>query len=175
MVADGGKLLILGIDPALAVTGYGIILSRDQGMRLVASGEVKTKDTNSLAYRLHKVYSEIRQAIEVYRPTLAVLEEGFYAKNVRSAISLGQARGAAMVACAEMGLEVKLFSVREIRQAVAGRGGASKEQVAYMVRLLLGLDEDQLTSHDITDSLAAAICAAQKMETEQIDVRLHKR
>ncbi|MBU2626216.1 MAG: crossover junction endodeoxyribonuclease RuvC, partial [candidate division Zixibacteria bacterium] len=107
------------------------------------------------------------------RPSLAVLEEGFYSKNVKIALGLGQARGAAMVACAECGLEVKLFAAREIKQAVAGRGSASKEQVAYMVKARLQIEDGVIDSLDITDSLGAALCAAQKLDMESHDVRVH--
>jgi crossover junction endodeoxyribonuclease RuvC len=166
---------ILGIDPALAVTGYGVIAVKDDDLLLVDSGEIRTASTAALAYRLHKIYSGIRSVVESHDPDIAVLEEGFYSKNIKIALSLGQARGAAMVACAECGLEVKLYSAREIKQAVAGRGSASKEQVAYMVRTLLDLDVSEAGSFDVTDSLGAAICAAQKLDMEGNDVRIHKR
>jgi crossover junction endodeoxyribonuclease RuvC len=172
-VAD--KITILGIDPALSVTGYGIISVNHDDLVLVDFGEIKTATKNALAYRLHKIYSGVRDVITESRPDIAVLEEGFYSKNIKIALSLGQARGAAMVACADSGIEVKLYSAREIKQAVAGRGSASKEQVAYMVKTLLDIEDDRIGSFDITDSLGAAICAAQKLDAEERDVRIHKR
>ncbi len=171
----GDEILILGIDPALTVTGYGIIAVGSDELKLITFGEIRTVDKNALAYRLHKIYSGIKEVIIATRPSVAVLEEGFYSKNVKIALGLGQARGAAMVACADCGLEVRLYAAREIKQAVAGRGSASKEQVAYMVRALLDVRDDRLCSLDVTDSLGAAICAAQKLEMEANDVRIHKR
>jgi crossover junction endodeoxyribonuclease RuvC len=163
-------ITILGIDPALTVTGYGIITVSGGSLSLVDFGEIRTAERNAPAYRLHKIYSGIRDVIARSKPEIAVLEEGFYSKNVKIALGLGQARGAAMVACAESGLEVRLYAAREIKQAVAGRGSASKEQVAYMVKALLGLDDDRISSLDVTDSLGAAICAAQKLDTEDDNV-----
>ena len=160
--------MILGIDPALSITGYGIIIVKDDDLRYIASGEIKTSSKNTLTYRLHKIYSGIRDIIRKYSPNLAVLEEGFYSKNVRIALGLGQARGAAMVACAECGIEVQLYSAREIKLAVTGRGSASKEQVAYMSKTLLGIPNDQVKSFDM--SLGAAICAAQKLDMESENV-----
>ncbi|MBU1319271.1 MAG: crossover junction endodeoxyribonuclease RuvC [candidate division Zixibacteria bacterium] len=167
------EVLILGIDPALSVTGYGIIGVNGDDLRLISYGEIRTNDRNELAYRLHRIYSGIREVVQNHRPSLAVLEEGFYSKNVKIALGLGQARGAAMVACAECGLEVKLFAAREIKQAVAGRGSASKEQVAYMVKARLQIEDGVIDSLDITDSLGAALCAAQKLDMESHDVRVH--
>lgn len=166
------EVLILGIDPALTVTGYGIISVIGDDLRLVSCGEIRTNDRNDLAYRLHKIYSGIREVIRAHKPVLAILEEGFYSKNVKIALGLGQARGAAMVACADCGVEVRLYSAREIKQAVAGRGSASKEQVAYMVKARLELDDSDIGSFDVTDSLGAALCAAQKLDTESQDVRV---
>jgi len=162
---------ILGIDPALTTTGYGIISIKDETYRLHAAGEIKTSPSSDLPVRLHKIYTELGRVIDDQRPSLAVLEEGFYSKNVKVALGLGQARGAAMVACAERGIEVALYSVREIKLAVAGRGSASKEQVAYMVGMLLGVDTDKLGSLDVTDALSAAICASQKMDLENVRIR----
>ena len=175
MAQTGERITILGIDPALSVTGYGIITFNHDDLALVDFGEIKTVAKNALAYRLHKIYSGMRDVIAENKPDIAVLEEGFYSKNIKIALSLGQARGAAMVACADSGIEVKLYAAREIKQAVAGRGSASKEQVAYMVKALLHIDDDRLSSFDITDSLGTAICAAQKLDAEESDVRIHKR
>jgi len=166
---------IIGIDPALSVTGYGIVTFKNDRYHLIDTGEIKTSGKNALPYRLHKIYSNLRDEILEHKPQVAVLEEGFFSKNHKIAMSLGQARGAVMVACAECGLEIRMYSVREIKQSVAGRGSASKEQVAYMVKMLLGLDEDEVSSYDITDALSVAICAAQKIDSEDEDVRIYKR
>lgn len=168
------EISIIGIDPALSVSGYGIVTFKNDRYNLISAGEIKTSGKNALPYRLHKIYSNLRDVLTEFKPQVAVLEEGFFSKNHKIAMSLGQARGAAMVACAECGLEIRMYAVREIKQAVAGRGSASKEQVAYMVRMLLGLNEDEVSSHDITDALSVAICAAQKIDSEEEDVRVHK-
>jgi crossover junction endodeoxyribonuclease RuvC len=175
MAQVDNQVVILGIDPALSVTGYGLVALRGDSLELVSFGEIRTIAKNALPYRLHKIYSGIRGVIIEYSPDIAVLEEGFYSKNIRIALGLGQARGAAMVACADCGLEVKLYAAREIKQAVAGRGSASKEQVSYMVKALLGIQDNRIDSFDVTDSLGAAICAAQKLHAEVSDVRVRKR
>lgn len=165
------EVRILGIDPALSITGYGVITAKDDTFGVVDIGVIKTSAKNDLAYRLHKIYSGLKECILKNKPDIAVLEEGFYSKNIKIALGLGQARGAAMVACAECGLEVRMYAVREIKQSVVGRGAASKEQVAFMVKSLLG-DKEGMDSFDITDALGAAICAAFRLNLEHEDVRL---
>ena len=175
MTQRGGEIVILGIDPALSITGYGVISVDNDELRLITYGEIRTASNSALPRRLHQIFSGIREVITKNEPDIAVLEEGFYSKNVKIALGLGQARGAAMVACEDCSTEVRLYAAREIKQAVAGRGSASKEQVAYMVKILLDVDSDRIDSLDVTDSLGAAICAAQKLNVEADDVRIHKR
>ncbi len=165
------EVQILGIDPALSTTGYGVITAKDDTFGIVDLGEIRTSRKNDLAYRLHKIYSGLKECIIRNQPDIAVLEEGFYSKNIKIALSLGQARGAAMVACAECGLEVRMYAAREIKQSVVGRGAASKEQVAFMVKSLLG-EREGMDSFDVTDALGAAICAALRLDMEREDVRL---
>lgn len=151
--------VILGIDPGLANTGWGVV--RQEGARLscVAYGCVSTKTDQPLAERLLKIHDQIAAVVERFHPSFAGVETIWFGQNVTAAFGTGQARGAALVACAESGLELGEFTPRQIKLAVVGTGTAEKEQVQYMVRQLLGLDEVPRPDH-AADALAAAVCYA---------------
>lgn len=151
--------VILGIDPGLANTGWGVV--RQSGSRLVcmAYGCVSTPADQPLAERLLKIHDQIAAVVERFQPSFAGVETIWFGQNVTAAFGTGQARGAALVACAESGLELGEFTPRQIKLAVVGTGTAEKEQVQYMVRQLLGLDEVPRPDH-AADALAAAVCYA---------------
>ena len=148
---------ILGIDPGLANTGWGLV--RQDGSRLscVAYGCVSTDADMPLAYRLQKIHEQIGAVIERFSPVCVGIETVWFGQNITAAFATGQARGAALVACAEGGLEVGEFSPRQIKLAVVGTGTAEKDQVQYMVQKLLSLKEAPHPDH-ASDALAAAIC-----------------
>lgn len=149
---------IIGIDPGSRVTGYGVIDSGNGQLAFVACGVVKTDVKNPLSSRLNEIFEGINEVIQVHGPVTTAVEDLFLAKNPRSALKLGQARGAAVVAATQNGLSVYDYSPREVKQGVAGYGQASKEQVQHMVRMLLGLTG--APSSDAADALAVAICHA---------------
>jgi crossover junction endodeoxyribonuclease RuvC len=157
----------LGIDPGLANTGWGIVETRGPLCRTRAYGCVTTSSKESISERLGKIYEEIRGAIERFGPTQLAIEKVFFGENVRSAIATAQARGAAIVACAQAGLEVGEYTPMQIKQAVVGTGSADKRQVIYMVRNVLALDHDPRPDH-CADALAAAVCHANLMRTRSI-------
>lgn len=148
---------ILGIDPGLANTGWGLV--RQEGSRLacIAYGCVSTGAKTPLAYRLRKIHEQVGAVIERFEPTCVGIETVWFGQNVTAAFATGQARGAALVACAEGGLQVGEFTPRQIKLAVVGTGSAEKEQVQYMVQKLLSLREAPQPDH-AADALAAAIC-----------------
>ncbi len=160
-------MIILGIDPGLAHTGWGIVETRGSVCRARAYGCVTTKSHDSIAVRLGAIFTEISDAIERYGPTQLAIEKVFFGENVRSAIATAQARGAAIVACARAGLEVGEYTPMQIKQAVVGTGSADKRQVIYMVRNVLALDHDPRPDH-CADALAAAVCHANLMRTQAI-------
>lgn len=149
--------IILGIDPGLANTGWGIVESADGRLACVAYGCVSTKADDELSLRLHKIYQQIGAVIRRYRPTSVGIESVWFGKNVTAAFKTGQARGAALVACAGEGLDVAEFTPREIKMTIVGNGSAEKQQIQYMVKQMLDLEEVPHPDHS-SDALAAAIC-----------------
>ena len=148
---------ILGIDPGLANTGWGIVAQRGPHLTCRAYGCVSTSKDAPLAQRLHQIHEQMAAVVARFEPSCAGIETVWFGANVQSAFATGQARGAALVACADRGLEVLEFSPSQIKLAVVGTGSAEKDQVQYMVRQLLALDDVPRPDH-AADALAAAIC-----------------
>lgn len=151
-------LRILGIDPGLRITGFGVIDKRGQKLSYVASGCVKTRDTDSLPERLKTLLEGIAEVIATYQPQEAVVEIVFVNVNPQSTLLLGQARGAAISALVTASLPVAEYTALQVKQAVVGHGKAAKEQVQHMVTRLLDLPGTP--SADAADALACAICHA---------------
>lgn len=149
--------VILGIDPGSRKTGFGVIRISGAQTEYLTSGVIRLPD-QPLPERLTVIFDSLSQIVSQYRPQQASVEQVFMAKNAASALKLGQARGAAIVACATQGIAVAEYSARQIKQSVVGTGAASKEQVQHMVRVLLGLPG--CPQEDAADALAAAICHA---------------
>ena len=149
--------IILGIDPGLANTGWGIVVQRGSALVCRAYGCVQTSSREELSCRLKKIHEQIQAVVDCYQPVCLGIESVWFGTNVSSAFATGQARGAALVACAEAGLHVAEFTPRAIKMAVVGTGTADKPQVQYMVKQLLGLDDLPKPDH-AADALAAAIC-----------------
>ena len=160
-------MIILGIDPGLAHTGWGIVETRGALCRARAYGCVTTKASEPIDQRLGKIFNEITRAIEIYHPTQLAIEKIFFGENTRSALATAQARGAAIVACSQAGLEVGEYTPMQIKQAVVGTGAADKHQVIYMVRTVLALDHDPHPDH-AADALAAAVCHANLNRTKEL-------
>lgn len=160
-------MIILGIDPGLAHTGWGVVETRGAMCRARAYGCVTTKASEPLSQRLGAIFTELTQAIDKYGPTQLAIEKIFFGENERSAIATAQARGAAITACALAGLEVGEYTPMQIKQAVVGTGSADKRQVIYMVRNVLALDHDPRPDH-CADALAAAVCHANLLRTQAI-------
>ena len=149
--------IVLGIDPGLANTGWGVV--SQQGLRLscLAYGCISTEVSTPLAQRLKTIHEQMGAVIERFHPSCVGIETVWFGQNITAAFATGQARGAALVACAESNLDVGEFTPRQIKLAVVGTGSAEKDQVQYMVRKLLSLDHDPQPDH-AADALAAAIC-----------------
>jgi crossover junction endodeoxyribonuclease RuvC len=160
-------LIILGIDPGLAHTGWGIVETRGALCRARAYGCVTTKAAEPIDQRLGKIFAEISRVIDTYHPTQLAIEKIFFGENTRSALATAHARGAAIVACSQAGLEVGEYTPMQIKQAVVGTGAADKHQVIYMVRTVLDLDHDPHPDH-AADALAAAVCHANLNRTKAL-------
>jgi crossover junction endodeoxyribonuclease RuvC len=148
--------IIIGIDPGSNVTGYGIIDSNGIKYQYLASGFLRLQ--GEYYQKLQQVYDAITKIMSQYQPDEAAIEEVFVHANANSALKLGQARGAALVALAQGNIKIAEYPTRKIKQAIVGYGGAEKLQVAQMVKLLLKLS--QLPQADEADALAVAICHA---------------
>ncbi|MHB8535096.1 MAG: crossover junction endodeoxyribonuclease RuvC [Sulfuricaulis sp.] len=149
---------ILGIDPGSRITGFGVIqVLRNGRIEYVASGCVRVPP-GSIADKLKTVHDGVAEIIETYQPTVLAIEKVFMARNADSALKLGQARGAAILAGAHRALEVAEYSALQIKRAAVGKGHAGKQQVQHMVKALLGLSA--APPADAADALACAICHA---------------
>jgi crossover junction endodeoxyribonuclease RuvC len=152
-------MIIMGIDPGLASTGYGVVEKKGGRLQPLGFGGIETSPRQQLSVRLDKIYSGVRELIETYRPDLLVLEELFFNTNVRSAMVVGQARGGIILAAAHCGIGVEEYTPLQVKQTLVGHGRADKRQVEYMVRTLLHIEGDIGSSH-ASDALALAICHA---------------
>ncbi|MCP4548229.1 MAG: crossover junction endodeoxyribonuclease RuvC [bacterium] len=154
---------ILGIDPGIRCLGWGVIDADGSHYNYLEAGVVRPSANRHLAERLLHIERALDVVIARHSPELCSLENVFYHKNPRSMLTLGQAQAAGILCAARAGMEVTLYTPREIKQAVTGRGGADKQQVRFMVERILGLrftDEPD----DLSDALAVAICHAGRFE-----------
>ena len=147
---------IIGIDPGIAITGYGIIDKSANSFRPVAYGKVTTEAGLDTCRRLVEVYKGLTSIFQEYKPQCAAVEELFFNKNAKTAIIVGQARGVAILAAANAGLDIYENTPLQEKQAVVGYGRAQKKQVQAMVKLLLGLREVPKPD-DVADALAVAL------------------
>jgi crossover junction endodeoxyribonuclease RuvC len=146
--------IILGIDPGSRITGYGVVKEIDGGLQYLDSGCIRTE--GELSQKLLQIFNGVCQLMEEYNPNEGAIEEVFMHQNPNSALKLGHARGAAMVACASHRIQVSEYSPREIKQSIVGYGAAQKDQVKHMVTELLKLNK--APQNDAADALAIAIC-----------------
>jgi len=161
---------ILGIDPGSRITGYGIISHSGNRLVHVDNGAIHTDCQKDFPMRLQKIYRALTSIIDEFRPDAMAVENIFFATNVQSALKLGQARGAAIVAGVNAGLPVFEFTALQVKQAVVGHGRASKDQVQKMIKVLLNLPE--VAQEDASDALAVAVCHAHSARLNTLRSRL---
>lgn len=152
-------MIILGIDPGLANTGWGVIEVVGQRSRALAYGCITTGAADPLAGRLRTIHDEVQDVIGRYTPGECAVESVFFGSNAKSAFATGQARGVALLATSDAGIELAEYSPVQIKSVVVGSGTADKAQVTYMVRALLALDHDPRPDH-AADALAVALTHA---------------
>jgi crossover junction endodeoxyribonuclease RuvC len=150
-------VLVLGIDPGTAITGYGLVREEEEGLDLVGCGVITTPADQPLPQRLQAIYRGLTAIIAQHQPDQVAVEELFFSRNVRTALSVGQARGVVLLAAAEAGLPLHEYKPLEVKQTVAGYGGADKRQVQEMVRMLLQLERVP-EPDDAADAVAIAVC-----------------
>ncbi|MBT3182333.1 MAG: crossover junction endodeoxyribonuclease RuvC [Deltaproteobacteria bacterium] len=147
---------ILGIDPGSRITGYGIIENTGNSISHVDNGGIQPDHKLPFSQRLRKIFDELANLIDIHKPDIVAIENVFVAKNVRSSLLLGHARGTAMVAASLANLRVEEYSPSEVKQAIVGTGRATKCQIQHMVKAMLNLPE--IAFEDASDALAVAIC-----------------
>ena len=151
-------MAVIGIDPGTALTGYGIVEElRNQSLQIIDFGVIRTESTDKPEIRLKKIFTQLNEILSLYKPETGAVEKLFFQRNTRTAMSVGQARGVAILSLAEAGLSIYEYGPVEIKQAVVGYGRASKNQVQQMVKMLLNLKEIPKPD-DAADALAVAIC-----------------
>jgi crossover junction endodeoxyribonuclease RuvC len=151
--------IIFGLDPSLRSTGYGIIQVEGRSMRALTYGVIKNSDKIVPSRCLVAIHQQITDLLQKYSPDSAAVEGIIYLQNYRTAITLGSARGAALLAFAEAGLPIYEYAPRRVKSAATGRGSAQKGQVGFMIRAMLGLTENP--PPDAADALAVALTHAQ--------------
>ena len=155
-------MIILGIDPGSRVTGYGLVRITGNQLRHLDSGALKLHKFTEMSERLGFLYTELEKLIHTYKPEAISLEQAFFGINVRSAMMLGQVRGAVMVFAGHQKIPLFEYSATAVKKAITGYGRAEKEQIQEMVRILLGLTQVP-KPHDAADALGLAICHAHSM------------
>ncbi|MBV7265883.1 crossover junction endodeoxyribonuclease RuvC [Erythrobacter ani] len=151
-------MIVLGLDPSLSCTGWGLIRAEGSRIAHIANGQVKTDPKAPMVERLNQLHEAVRQVIAEHQPDRAACEEVFVNKNAQSTLKLAQARGAVLAACGAGALDVQEFAARLVKKAVVGTGGADKTQVQAMLKVLLPGAE--IAGADAADALAVAIAAA---------------
>ena len=147
---------VIGIDPGIGITGFGIIDGKNGKTRLHSYGTITPPKNQPIHDRLKYLYNEVQKLIHTYKPTVMAIEDSFYSKNVKSALTLGQARGALILAAANEGIDVRQYAPRKVKQSITGNGAATKEQIQFMVTTILKMKEPP-SPFDISDAIAVAL------------------
>jgi crossover junction endodeoxyribonuclease RuvC len=152
-------VIVLGIDPGLASTGYGVVERRGSRLLALDGGVISTRSELALERRLADIHAAVDALLDEHRPDAVALEELYFGQNVRTAFAVGQARGVVLLAAGQHGLPCAGYTPQKVKSAVCGSGRAQKDQVARMVQALLALAEEPRPDH-AADALAVAICHA---------------
>jgi crossover junction endodeoxyribonuclease RuvC len=149
-------MLVLGVDPGSRITGFGLVEKSNNDLNIVNYGQVRPPAKTPFYQKIHHIFEAMVKIMGQYHPQEMAIEDMFYAKNVKSSLKLGHARGAVMIAAVECGIDIFEYTPLEIKKSVVGYGRATKEQVRSMVNMILKTDID--FNLDTSDALAAAIC-----------------
>lgn len=166
-------MVIIGIDPGIAITGYAVLSGSGSSMRVVEYGAITTESGLARGLRLRQLYEQLTAVIERHNPVEIAVEELFFNRNVTTALVVGEARGVVLLAAEQKGLQLAEYTPSEVKQAVVGYGKADKPQIQQMVRLLLGLKETPKPD-DVADALAIAICHLQSRTVRGLMSKLTK-
>jgi crossover junction endodeoxyribonuclease RuvC len=150
-------MIILGIDPGTAATGYGVVHSAGSRLRALDGGVIRTRAGVALELRLAEIHARVAELLDRHRPEGVAVEELYFGTNARTAFAVGQARGVVLLAAGQRGLPARSYTPQQVKGAVCGHGRAGKDQVSRMVARLLGLTEEPGSDH-AADALAVAVC-----------------
>jgi crossover junction endodeoxyribonuclease RuvC len=150
-------MIVLGIDPGTADTGYGVVHGAGSRLRAIAHGVIQTRAGVPLEQRLTAIHAKVEQLLDLHHADAIAIEELYFGANVRTAFAVGQSRGVVLLAAGERGIPARSYTPQQVKGAVCGHGRAGKEQVARMVARLLGMSEPPAAEHS-ADALAVAIC-----------------
>lgn len=149
-------MLILGIDPGIAITGYGLLDCKGDEVKITASGSIQTSKNKSAQERLAELYADMQEIIKTYKPDIAVIEELFYFKNMKTVIPVAQARGVIIMALAQNGIKLAEYTPLQVKQTITGFGRATKDEVKQMTQIALNQPMPKLD--DTVDAIAIALC-----------------
>jgi len=159
--------IIIGIDPGLASTGFGVIVIENDEEIPIDFGVIQTSKEKDLNIRLNEIYKHLKKLINKYKPSAIAIEDIYFCKNLKTAILVAQARGVALLSTAEMGIPVFEYSPLQVKQAIVGYGKATKEQVQKMIKSILKLEKIPGSDH-AADSLAIALCHAHSIKRRML-------
>lgn len=152
-------MIIFGIDPGIAIVGYGVIEYTGNKFRVIDYGAILTESSKTFPERLKEIYKKLNELLEKHKPDAVAIEELFFNKNVKTAITVGQARGVQVLAAVNKGIELYEYTPLQVKQGVVGYGRAEKRQVQEMIKLILNLNSIPKPD-DVADALAVAVCHA---------------
>ncbi len=160
-------MIVLGIDPGLVQTGYGLIKVNSKKNEVIDFGTISPNSKDKLAIRLLAINNDLLSIINKYKPTIMAIEEVFYGKNVKSALLLGHARGVSMTCAAKFNIPVYEYSARKVKQSITGNGNAHKSQIKFMIMKELNLKNFNAPI-DASDALAIALCHINQVRLEDL-------
>ncbi len=157
------SMIVLGIDPGINISGFGVLEYLDRHTRVITYGTVKTPSGCTLSEKLKNIYESANKLIEKYDPGILAIEDTFYHKNVRSALTLGQAKGIWILAAAMFSIPSKEYAPRKVKSSVTGNGNATKDQVQFMLKEIFNMGKKP-TPLDASDALAIAYCCINQLQ-----------
>ena len=160
-------MIVLGIDPGLVQTGFGLIKVGSKNNQVIDYGSISTNSKDKLALRLLAIYDDLLSVIDEYKPSVMAIEEVFYGKNVNSALLLGHARGVSKICAAKYNIPVFEYSARKVKQSITGNGNAHKSQIKFMIMKELNLKQFNAPI-DASDALAIALCHIYQVRLEEL-------
>ena len=160
-------MIIIGIDPGLVKTGYGIIAIKKDKPELIDFGIISPNSNESISNRIFTIFSDIEELIDLYSPSVFSIEDIFYSRNFKSAMLLGQARGAAVLAAAKHKMPIFEYSAKKVKQSITGNGNADKTQVQYMIKKILKINSESMPL-DASDALGIALCHLNQTKINQL-------